>query len=174
VILQKVLGYKKKVAIIKKVAGGYKIKYDWGRYKKTKMGTRSFELWKNNIKLPVPPPDAVIGGVTHLFASDKGTFNYVKFQPKKSEFEIIDMDMTHWSEQEIKEGLNKYQDDSFLAKYAPYIMMGIFGFVMAICVVVYFQQVIFPMIEKASAIGSTTCICDVGSALANPPPAPPV
>lgn len=165
-MIQKILGFKIPVIVFTKTGGGYKTVKDLGKYKTTKGGTRKFELWKHKLSLPTPPPEAVINDTVYIYSEKRGVYDYVTFDPKEKQFEVIDTDMTHWAEQEIKEGFSKYEDQSFLGKYAPYIMMGIFLFLCVLAMVVYFQQVISPMIEQARNVASTTCICEVADGVA--------
>ena len=161
-MIDKLLGFKTPVVMFIKTGGGYKQIKDKGKHIKTKGGTIKFDLWKEKVSLPDPPAESMIGDTVYIYSVQRGSYDYVLFNPKDKKFEIIDADMTHWAEQEIKEGNNKYDDVGWLGKYAPYIMMGIFMFLCVLGLVIYFQQVIFPMIEAAKNIGSTHCVCDCG------------
>ena len=81
------------------------------------------------------------------------------------------MDIANWAEQEIRETFNKYEDKGFLSKYAPYIATGVFVVIMVIALVIYFQNVIFPLMDKGL---TAKCVCSAAQAATNAAGTPPI
>jgi len=124
--------------------------------------TRQLVLFVENRNLPTPPSDAYIGREVQIASSEKGKYKYVTFNIDSSKIEGIDQDMRFWCEVEVQHELNRKKDeDSFFKKHGTTIMVGIVCLICVISMVVWFQQIVLPMMQNTNLVPS--CICDVAN-----------
>jgi len=165
-MIWKLLGFNKKIKIYEKTSGGTKIVNDYGKIIRTKGGIRKLDIWKGHVKLPLPPNGAIIDKVIHVYRTGLNIedYRYLTLDEKTNKLKPIDMDMNNWAEQEIRETFTKYEERGFLEKYMPYIAMGVFMVIIVIGLVIYFQNVIAPMMDKGL---TAKCVCEGAKAVAN-------
>jgi len=161
----RILGYNIPVRMIRVRGNSQYILTDLGKLKKLKdKTTRQFHLIVEGRNLPVPPSNAYIGNEVQIASSEKGKYKYVQFNIDSSKIEGIDQDMRFWCEVEVQHELNRKKDeDSFFKKHGTTIMVGIVCLISVISLVVWFQQIVLPMMQNTNL--APTCICDVANVI---------
>lgn len=207
-ILARVLGYNRKVKITKLIGGMPKDVYDLGKDQKSKFGKRQLNLWEENVKLPYPKSDNVIDGCIRIFSPSKDKYAYITREMDLREWEQItipvkndkgeivevpvvkerirslDSDIVFWMQNQMMEVANeKYKSNKTTAfdKFFPYIIIGVFMFIMMLVLVVGWIQIVRPALEVAKGFTTANIMCNctngfIGSTSAVPVPAiiPPV
>lgn len=175
--LGKLFGFNIPVRIIRTRGKSQIVLNDVARLKKVKDATtRMFELFIENRKLPTPPHDAYLGDVVQIASSEKGKYKYVTFDVDANTITGIDQDMRFWEENEIMYERNRIkEEDGFLKKHGVTIMIGIVCLISVISLVVWVQQIVIPLSEKAASIGAANITCNwTGLPIPNSPVTPPV
>jgi len=176
-LIAKLFGYNIPVRMIRTRGKTHTILNDLGKITKIKEGTtRMFDVFVENTKLPVPPHDCYLGEEVQVASSEKGKYQYVKFNVDAETIDGIEQDIRFWEENEIMYERNRIKDDaSFFQKHGVTIMVGIICFIMVICMVIWVQQVIIPITETAKGIGTTSVMCNwTGMPQTIPQAVPPV
>jgi hypothetical protein len=182
-----VFGFDKEVRIYRKVGGIYIKDKDYAKCVTSPLKVRQLKLYNELIGLPYPPAEAVLEDRITLWSPRKGQYAYVvqdyNFDEKKirivkikneatgeteevsfmeSKVNVLDSDIVFWQEQEVKEANLKYvanKDKSFLEAYFPYIIIGIFIFILMLVMVIGWQQIVKPalLVAKNFATANVTC-----------------
>lgn len=186
-MLATILGYKRRIKIHKKIGNQIKTYTDLGKEKKTKFGRRSLELWSENVNLPYPHPDSVIDDRITLYSPKKDSYAYVKEEFDLAEFEDViiptkndkgeiieipvvrsrirnlDSDIIFWQQNQMMEIANeKYKSDknSTMEKLFPYLLMGVFLFIIMLCLVIGWMQIVKPALEVAKSFTTANIVCN--------------
>jgi len=164
-LVGRVLGYNIPVRLIRARGNTQYPLADLGKLKKLKgKTTRQLHLIVEGRTLMTPPADSYIGNEVQIVSSEKGKYKYLRVNLDKLKIEGIDQDMRFWSEIEVQHEVNrKKDDDNFFKKHGVTIMVGIVCLISVISMVVWFQQIVLPMMQNTNL--SPTCICDVANVI---------
>jgi len=158
-MLPKLLGYNIPVVIFKKEAGRIKIKKDYGKLKVLPNGAEEFYIYKERVKMPSPPPEALIDGrvFVYRFAPSQYTYILFKLDDKRLHTDLfISNELKAVVSSEIKDLVRRYQEKGFWQTYGNYIVPMVIFVGSAILVYVMLK---YGVIDVVKALKEVHVVC---------------
>jgi hypothetical protein len=163
-----------KVILRKQRSNGVQVCFDRAKRIKNE-GTEAYLLMNEDSFIPVPKGYETLRGkgsgvVIDVYSPIKGDYHYINFKEPEN-LKVSDASNRFWQNVMLKKNMMKYNTQTFMEKYASYIMLAVVGVVVGV-LVFSSSQGIQKILEAVPNI-NPTCECIYNVTCAVQPSLPP-